>query len=348
MAARGWATSTVIATGVAAGAGAAQFGLAYGLGIVGWQPVNGTTGEGPWLASLIWALWIAATSTLLGAIYASRMTARATIVSRVATPLAAAIGALITVPLVILPARAAQRADTFQPETTAAAYVVVGVVVGLVVAAVAVNVRVVAANIMASTAWVWLLAVISVVDSVRANRIAGTAQLAAWQFTDRGWIRDTLYLPGALLMLGSALLVGVLAALPADRRRDNRVCIAVSGTAGPLLVAAAYFLSAPRLTVRVEQLSSYLFAPYAVIAGLAGSVLVAVLGPLRPRRTPVTPEPVQATASVPAQATATVPAQATGARESTGETDLTEWTRTLGADPSEPATARGPGNPSAP
>ncbi|GAA1801842.1 hypothetical protein GCM10009835_20640 [Planosporangium flavigriseum] len=319
--------------GVAAGAGSAQFGLAYGLGVIDWQPVRDATGESLWLSALTWAVWIAATSTVLGAAFAGSLLSRESrsravdVVSRTALALAAAIGALITVPLVMLPARAAQRVDTFQPEVTAGAYTVVGVIVGLVIAVVAVNFRVVATNIMASTAWVWIVAVVAVVDAVRANRIVGTAQLAAWQFTDRGWFRETLHLPGAFLMLGGALLVGVFAALIGDRRGDNRLCIAVSGTFGPLLVAAAYFLAAPKPAVRAEQLSAYLFAPYAVVAGLAGSVFVAVLGPLRPRR------PRDAGEQVRPAVGDTTPATG-GPTATSGEADLTEWTRTLATDTS--------------
>ncbi|GII22223.1 hypothetical protein Pme01_18200 [Planosporangium mesophilum] len=319
------------AIGVAAGAGAAQWGLAYGLSVVAWQPVRAGIGEGLWSSGLAWVLWIGATSTVLGAVCAARLGTRAAAAGQVAhgpgfvlrtvMALAAAIGALVTVPLVMLPARAAQRADTFQPEVTAGAYAVIGVVVGLVVAVVAVNVRVIAANIMATTAWVWVLVAVSVVDAVRAGRTVGTAQLAAWQFTDRGWFRDTVYLPGALLMLGGALLIGVVSALPADRRTDNRVGIAISGTFGPLLAAAAYFLTAPRPAAWAEQLSAYLFAPYAVIGGLAGSVLVAVLGPLRPRRRPAVDSPAPA----PVDATADEP-------------ELTEWTATLSGR-SEPTPA---------
>jgi hypothetical protein len=372
MAARGWANSTVTAIGVAAGAGAAQFGFAYGLGIIVWQPVRDSTGESLWLASLAWALWIAASSTVLGAVYAGGTSTRAAkaasrsgvaentatrvdgrrrahaidLVSRAVIALAAAIGALITVPLVMLPARAAHRADTFQPEVTAGAYAVVGVIVGLLIAVVAVNVRVIAANVVASTAWVGALAAVSVVDAVRANRTVGTAQLAAWQFTDKGWFREMLYLPGALLMLGGALLVGVFAALPADRRGDNRVSIAISGTFGPLLVAAAYFLAAPNLTVRAGQLSSYLFAPYAVVGGLAGSVFVAVLGPMRPRRGPAAAaapgSPLRGETKPAAGGTATG-----GAANAVDDTALTEWTRTLAGGSPEPSTVPGRPGPAA-
>ncbi len=80
-------------------------------------------------------------------------------------------------------------------------------------------------------------------------------------------------------MMGSALLIGALAAWPASRRGDSRVGVAVSGAFGPLVVAAAYFLAAPKLVgVQAdEQLSAYLIAPYAVVAGLAGSVLLVAL-----------------------------------------------------------------------
>jgi hypothetical protein len=64
------------------------------------------------------------------------------------------------------------------------------------------------------------------------------------------------------------------------------VGIALSGAIGPLMVAAAYLLTAPRLVgVRANaQISAYLTAPYAVIAGLAGSVLVVVLHANRDNR----------------------------------------------------------------
>ncbi len=364
MAARGWANSTVTAIGAAAGAGAASLGLGYGLGIVVWQPVRDAAGETLWLGSLAWVVWVAATATVLGAVYANGIGTRAALhrarraesgwgskpatkvqpgravelAWRTAIAVAAAIGAAITIPLVMLPARAAHRADNFQPQVTAAAYAITGIIAGLIIAVIAVNVRVIAANVVGSVAWVWGLAALSVIDSVRANRTVGTAQLAAWQFSEGGWFRETLYVPGALLMLGGALLIGVFAALPADRRQESRVAIAVSGAVGPLLVAAAYFLAAPRLTLRTEQLSAYLFAPYAVLAGFAGSVLVAALGPMRPRRpkppkpvVPAVPAPIVRSTITPAGGKPTGPAPATTpAPAAAPNDDLHDWTRTLG------------------
>ena len=68
MAARSWATSIFTAIGVAAGAGAAQLGLGYGLGIISWQPTGNSATV--WVSSLAWVAWLAASSTVIGALCA--------------------------------------------------------------------------------------------------------------------------------------------------------------------------------------------------------------------------------------------------------------------------------------
>ncbi|MCW6007084.1 hypothetical protein K1W54_21235 [Micromonospora sp. CPCC 205371] len=291
MAVRGWKGSVATAIGSAAGAAAAQLGLGYGLGIIAWLPATDAAGEAAWVASLAWATWIAATSTVIGVICADRLSTPAQERSVVDTPLstglwrvalavAAAVGGLVTVALVAVPAREASRADTFSPQTIAAGYAVVGVILGLMVAVWAVATRAVAANVLATTSWLWLLAIVAVIDGVATGEGLAAAQLGVWQMTSDDstyWVRN-IYLPGAGLALGSALVIGALAAWPAARRGDGRVGTAVSGGIGPLLVAAAYILAAPKLVgVRAEQLSAHLIAPYAVIAGLAGSVLMTAI-----------------------------------------------------------------------
>lgn len=298
MAVRGWRGSVATAIGGAAGAAAAQLGLGYGLGIIAWLPATDAAGEAAWVASLAWATWIAATSTVIGAICADRLGASEPKQSTVDTPLAtglwrvalaaaAAVGALVTVALVAVPAREAARADTFSPQTIAAGYAVVGVILGLLIAVWAAATRAVAANLLATTSWLWLLAIVAVIDGVATGDGLTTAQLGVWQMTSDDsayWVRN-IYLPGAGLSLGSALVIGALAAWPAARRGDGRVGTAVSGGIGPLLVAAAYILAAPRLVgVRAEQLSAHLVAPYAVIAGLAGSALMTAIWQRRHRQ----------------------------------------------------------------
>ncbi|MBE1486191.1 hypothetical protein [Plantactinospora soyae] len=302
MAARGWGGSVATAIGVAAGAGAAQLGLGYGLGIIAWLPSGDGTSEAAWVASLTWAAWIAATSTVAGAICAHRLsgagrTRKSTAPSggpateppptlasglwRAVLAVSAAIGGLVTVVLVAVPARAAVRADTSSPQTVAAGYAVVGVMIGLLMAIWATSSPAVATNVLATVGWLWTLAVVAVIDGVLSGRGLASAQLGVWQLTsdsERFWFREYFYWPGAALSLGSALLIGMFAARAAARRPAARVGAAISGISGPLLVAVAYFFAAPRLVgIRPEQVSAHLMAPYAVVAGLAGSALVAAL-----------------------------------------------------------------------
>jgi hypothetical protein len=296
MAVRGWGGSVATATGAAAGAGAAQLGLGYGLGVITWLPSADDASGSAWVAGLVWVLWIAATSTVAGAICADRLVGPVapasdpdrsyapaplgTVLGRAALAVAGGIGALVTAALVAMPARAAAQPDTFSPQTIAAGYALLGVLIGLVVAIWALSSRAVARNVLATVCWLWLLAVVAVIDGVLSGRGLTAAQLGVWQIandSERFWFR-TVYWPGAALSLGSALVIGALAARPAVRHSDTRVGAAISGGVGPLLVAAAYLLAAPRLVgIRAEQLSAHLMAPYTVVAGIIGSVIVAAL-----------------------------------------------------------------------
>src|SRR5689334_6679477 len=285
MAGRSWATSIATTIGVAAGAGAAQLGIGYGLGVISWQesPGDATT----WFNSLTWVTWLSGSSTVIGAMVAERLVGgeprrdehvALTFAWKFVIALSAAVGALITVPLVALPSRT-PRPDNIAPYFTTGGYAIAGVIIGAVVALAAVSVRAVAANVIAWTAWVWALAVVAVATVVRTGGdVAGSAQLGAWQFDKTVWVRNVVNLPGALLMLAVSLIIGFLAAYPAGRRGDNRLGVGISGAAGPVLVAVAYFFAIP-LTADNQHVSAFYMAPWAVLAGLAGSVLVAVIGP---------------------------------------------------------------------
>ncbi|MEH0825774.1 MULTISPECIES: hypothetical protein [unclassified Micromonospora] len=294
MARLGWGGSVATAVGVAAGVGAAQLGFAYGLGVIDWAPVQPAAANASWYASLAWATWIAAVSTIAGAVCAQRMEERGpdaepgSTLRRVTLAVAGAVGALTTVLLVAVPARAATVPDTFSPQSLAAGYAVVGVLVGLLTAIWALHTRAVATNVIATVGWIWLLAMVSVADGVLAGRGLTTAQLGIWQLsTDsaRFWLRDYVYWPGLLLAAGSALLIGALSARRTARVAESRLGAAVSGAAGPLLVALAYFVAVPRLAeVTPAQVSAHFVAPYAVVVGAVGSVLVAALAQRAERR----------------------------------------------------------------
>jgi hypothetical protein len=300
MAKLGWTNSVGLAVGASAGAAAAQFGLGYGLGIISWTPTpQGGTPDEMWLASLAWTVFIAATSTVIGTVWADRRSGGeagapprhvgdgrsmrprivATATWRTLLAFCAAVGALLSVALVLVPARSAVRVDTGSPQLIAGGYAVVGVIIGILVSVCALAVRAVMSNVLASAVWLWLLAIAAAVDGLTVDDGLHAAPLAVWPFGPGTYFRTTWSVAGTALMFGAALLIGAGVAWVAQRRGDNSVGVALSGAVGPLMVAAAYLLTAPRLVgVRANaQISAYLTAPYAVIAGLAGSVLVIVL-----------------------------------------------------------------------
>jgi hypothetical protein len=280
MAEKGWTAQVATAAGVAAGTGAAQLGLGYGLGVVVW-PAVATADDSVWLGCLGWATWIAANATVFGAVIAGRIGRTAGGPWRLALAASAAVGALLTVALIALPARAVIRVDTYSPQMIAAGYAVVGVLLGLLVAYWAVVSRPVAANLIATAAWLWTLAVAAVMSSVFWHRPSAT-YLSSWQFAapdSLDGMFGTIYWPSALLSLLAALIIGVIGTVPAVRRGDFGVGAASSGAVGPLLVAAAFFVLAPQLKGTLGPLeSAYLIAPYGVLAGLGGSALTVAIG----------------------------------------------------------------------
>lgn len=315
----GWAGSLGTAVGVAAAIGAAQLGVGYGLEIISWRPGVAGLATDAWLASLAWATWIAATSTIAGAVVAYRLSARPTpapVTSgdhppatspagedrfsrslwRLVLAAAAAVGGAVTIALSAVPARLAQPAETSSPQTVAAGYAILGVLVGLLIGVGALTSRAVAANILVSAAWLWLLAVVAVVDGVLAGRDWERVPLAFWEFTatdpaarwgitaaGEQWFGN-IFLPDAGLAAAAALIIGALAALPAARRGDHPVGVVLSGAAGPFLVAAAYLLAQPDLVgAEAVDLSRHLVAPYLVLTGLVGSLLSLAVRPRAPR-----------------------------------------------------------------
>lgn len=305
MSVRGWGGTVGAAAGIAAGAGAAQVGLGYGLGVIVWLPTSGDAGESAWVASLTWAVWIAATSTVAGALGATRLARLArTIGPTPADPdgsdksdgsdgpglgaarwprlgtaaAAAALGGSVSVVLIAIPAREAAGVAGPGAQPAAAGYALAGVALGLLLAIWALASPAVARNLVATVAWLWALAVGTVVASVATGRPPAGARLGGWPDWAAGsasWFRGYVHWPAAALSLGAALLLGALAAWSVARAPRLRVGAAVSGAVGPASVAAAHLVAPAPDGIAPELLSAYLVAPYAVIAGLAGSALAA-------------------------------------------------------------------------
>ncbi|SDT73512.1 Hansenula MRAKII killer toxin-resistant protein 1 [Actinoplanes derwentensis] len=318
MADKGLTTQATTAAGIAAGTGAAQLGLGYGLGVIAW-PVTAAETDGTWLGSLGWAAWITASATVLGAVVAGRMRAerpgRWRVLWRFVLSLASALGGLVSLILVALPARSAVRADTLSPQLVAGGYALAGLIAGLMVAFWAVSSGPVAANLIGTALWLWALAIAGVVAELASGRDFAT-YLTSWQFAEsvNPVQYGGIYWPSAVLTLAAAFVIGMVAAGPAALRNDVGLGTAISGSVGPLLVAFSFLALAPQLTETLGPLqSAYLIAPYAVLAGLGGSALTVALAKSRPVREPARalPAPPKATsrASAPEKPPAAAPAK---------------------------------------
>jgi len=275
VAVRTWGKSLSITLGVAAAAAAAQLGIAYGFAILLWAKDFTERSGAAWASNLTWVCWLAATAVVIGAIVGSRVTEAAglpqTLLTHAAVMVSSAAGALVTVPLVAVPARYAQLAGDVSPAYTAARIAVLGVVIGAVVSVGVLLGRPLAWNIVAVNSWLWLLALGSVLVGLRSGTVPETVRLGIWGDAS-GWL--AVVVPLLLVAFG----IGAGLAYLAKRQGANRVAVAVCGTPGPVLIAVAYLIAGPGSRPETgSHLVPYLAAPYTVLAGLLGSLLVAAI-----------------------------------------------------------------------
>ncbi|MEV0651208.1 hypothetical protein AB0I28_38740 [Phytomonospora sp. NPDC050363] len=286
MARNAWGTAVVTAFGTAAVIGTAQLGVAYGLTMMDWRDDT----AGIWSTNMAWTTWLAAVSTVLGALAANVVAAAKeaqTVVVRLSSALAAGLGAGLIAPLVALPARdSAQAAVSGTPFLA----VGIGIAAGLALALIAMAAPPVAWSMYASTALVWLLALLSVAVPVGDKDLP--VQLGVWgTWADMtGALGKRGFALAPPLLIGS-LLIGVIVALIASWNGQGQGVAAASGVVGPLLVTVAYLVAGPGTGTTVDSLSAFLVGPYAAIVGLIGSLVVALLRREKPSastRTPVT------------------------------------------------------------
>lgn len=383
MAVRGWGAAAGAASGVAAGVAAAQAGLGYGLGVIAWLPADGAAAEPAWVASLTWAVWVAATSTVVGALGGARLTAAAAPAGAIggsAAPgpakasggwvrrgmlaVAAALGGALSIALVAVPAREASQVVGPGAQPAAAGYALAGVALGFLFAIWALSAPAVARNLVITIVWTWMLAVATVVAAVVTGRPSAGAPLGGWPDWAAGsslWFRELVFWPAAALSLGSALVVGVLAAWSLARQAHLRVGATISGGVGPALAAAAHLIAPLPDGTAPEQVSATFVAPYAVIAGLAGSALAAGFAQRRVTRAdsadpePVDPADVQSADADPvavdpadAEAVAVDPADADPAtdpvRRIPDQVGVQDSDRRATGDPGRAPAADGPGS----
>jgi len=223
--------------------------------------------------------------------------------SRVSATIFAALGAASSFLLVWLPARAHFVTDDLRVLAFAAA---VGIVVGSIVSLLSLVAAPIAANAGVTLAGVWIFGLASVGAAIATHRPTFPPRLAVLDVPDLIDPSEWWFGPYLIVAVTGVFSAGV--ALTARWVGAHRLAIALSGLAGPAIVASSYLLVGP-----TEDLTSaYVAALLAATVGLLTSTAVAAARP-RPATT-VTPAP----AGPPALASAPVRPLALGAGPAAG------------------------------
>jgi hypothetical protein len=275
-----WARIFAAGFATAALIGAAQFGVVYGLGALRLdRPFE--EADGDWHLQLTWIAWFVLVSVVGGAACAAGLARLLTkrLVVGVGIRLVAAVGAglgagIACLPLTVYPAIGAKLSMPVNPAITMAFTVGAALAVGVGMAALTAGNAPMTTNIGYFALCLWVLAVVSFA--------AGTPLLARLYLEPpRLGVLDINSLQpiprASFSMPVLALLVGVVVALIGRARRQPRTFIALSGAAGPLLVALAYLLSGPGPQGLTSQADAYLGAMIAVVIGLTLSTIIALL-----------------------------------------------------------------------
>ena len=271
--------------GMAAIAALAQLALAWGFGLLSWVDAAGSADPVPdyrWNANLAWVAWFAAASCVLGGlasgVFSSRSGTAGTPAVRTGAVAASAVGAFSVGPLVAVSADQSAVFESFRTDPLVASGV--GAAVGLALTLIGLASRSVAVNVGASAALIWVLAILAVFVEV-GEPTTPVPQLAVWGSwagpeTALGQRGLSIAVP---FVAGSALIGVVVAALARRWPISNsgyRIA-AASGIAGPLIVTVAHLVAGPGRVDSPESMAVLLVGPYAAIAGLLGSLIVAAV-----------------------------------------------------------------------
>ncbi|HEY8473882.1 MAG TPA: hypothetical protein VIL37_14770 [Natronosporangium sp.] len=274
-----WAPIAGAGVGVGALAGAAQLGLAYGLGLLHfWLPVGPALSGGVWASQLTWVAWFAALATLAGAAagawLALRQDDELTLGTRIGAAAAGAVGAAITLPLTGLPARGVLLVGvgpgSNEPVIDVLAAAGLGVLLGGVAAIAVLSIRLVAVSVTLLIAAVWLLALVSVLPSLAGDDLPDV-RLAVLDLPGLGGARSVVAVLSAPVL---ALLVCGAVAAAARSRGFPPLLTAASSAAAPGLLALTYLIGSPGTTDRAAQVSAYAGSLIALAAGLLAALLV--------------------------------------------------------------------------
>ncbi len=289
---------------VAATAALAQLGLAYGFGLLSWADAAPDSASSVIdyreHANQAWVAWFSAASCVVGGlasgVFGSRSEAAESPLVRLGAVLASAVGGFAAGPLVAVSAEQGAAFASFPSDPLLASGV--GAAVGLVLTLIGLASRAVAVNVGASVALIWVLAILAVFVEV-GEPTTPVVQLAVWgswagpdsALGQRGLSIAVPYL------IGSALIGAIVAAMARRVPISNsgyRIA-AASGIAGPLIVTVAHLVAGPSRVDNPESMAVVQLGPYAAIAGILGSLIVAAVprsgGQIDDSAAPASPEP---------------------------------------------------------
>ena len=284
---------------------AAQLGVGHGLGIIDWG--LGLQGVGnAWARLLTWVAFVFAIA-VVGGVAVGRHTIRsvnAGVASWITAAIASALGAAAVFPLVWLPVRAARPTVTSQPELAIGITVGAGIVVGAVLAVTALAAAPIARSVAAGVAWGWLFALGSAVMTASTRREQASPRLGMIDIPDLLTPADWWFGSNLMIVIAAALAAGI--AWIARRAGASRPTTALSGLAGPSLIASSYVIAGPGFGDQTDQIEPYFASLIAAGVGLLASIAVAATSrrpaagaTLTPAPTP-TPAPAPVTAPEPA------------------------------------------------
>ncbi len=277
--------------GAGALAAAGQLGVVYGLGMVKLDR-NFANAEEEWALQLTWIAFFTLVAVVAGAAFAvnraKHVDWRGGVMVRVVAAVASGLGVFFAmVPLTVYPAINAKLSATI-PAVTVGILVTAAVASGIALAALTVAFPPMSTSLIVFTVAAWVLAIVSFVDSATWTSVLylervrlGVLDIGALQPIPRA----------SFSMPALAVALGIVVALTGHLKSRPRIQVALSGAAGPLLIAIAYLLSGPGPKDVTYQADAYLGAMIAVVAGLIPAAIIAFLP--RPASTRyVPPRPV--------------------------------------------------------
>jgi hypothetical protein len=267
-----WVRLIVNSTAMAAVVGAAQLGAADVLGILQW---DGPHDDRAWITLLSWLAFTFAGAVLVGALSGRaafrRVRGRDGVGPRLVASATAGLGAAAVIGLAWLPAWDLQPPVNVNPGLVVSITAGAGVMVGLVLALLALSIQPVAAGVLTTVAWVWLLGIGAAVVGLTSGEPYPAPRVGV---PDAPSLIAPSAWTGPRVMVIAAAVLGLVVAAVTRARGASRLGTAFSGFGGPALVAAAYLIAGPG----ENQGEAYVSALLGVIAGLAASAVVAIPG----------------------------------------------------------------------